>query len=817
MLRFSDLLYGRIELPPWLAPFLRIPEFVRLRGIRLSNVDSIDFKDFGSANRWEHGIAVAYLAWKCGEYRGLKANQQAQLTLAGLLHDIATPPFAHTAEYVLENFDHERETERVLGGIATESFGPDTPVFASSLPQFQRAIKTLAREEGIKVDADEVAQMVVGDGELGFLISGTMDLDNIDNVTRGCAHMGFDIDKQLPLRLAQWLATQESAPIGLESVDNPSVQTWLGYRGRYYSSFFDSSEQELGRQAFLQHLMRRALHAGLPRRALVWNTDSGLLNTISEMDEAQHNGNASLKELVDRYKLLEPTHRVLEVLIEDEEALRVLRRPSTVAWVERRLSSPALELFVMVSSRRFGGRDIDSMLHRPILGALSAFKLGEELHHRSLPEWIKPKIAEHLSGHKLKRALNEVVQNEIEVWLNHKPWLALTKKRRDNLVEGLKSIGDWSFRLSRNENIHAYPSTFVHAIPASLINSLGLHGELILDPFGGTGQTAIEAIKCECSAISADSNTIATLIARARLTYLNPDARLWLRQLRKTDFNTVQNAPVPEFAERKKWHHPVTLKELSAIRNFIYAVPQTETRDFLLACFSAIIPLCTARKGKEHGFFADNTPLPAELTQPPYVSAIDIFLGKMERNLDIVARLYAFIERSGRDPERELQRATVLQVDARCASPEHYGLTRGSVAAIITSPPYLCMADYSLGQRLSYYWIAPESLKGDFEKEIGPRRHRFRHELAAENYFKDIQRFASNAATLIRQGGFLATILGRPVAQRFASLSVFEKIDSIFNEMGFEKLWEQTRPINWHRNQGYQRLLTERVAVHVRR
>lgn len=75
MLRFSDLLYGRIELPPWLAPFLRIPEFVRLRGIRLSNVDSIDFKDFGSANRWEHGIAVAYLAWKCGEYRGLKANQ----------------------------------------------------------------------------------------------------------------------------------------------------------------------------------------------------------------------------------------------------------------------------------------------------------------------------------------------------------------------------------------------------------------------------------------------------------------------------------------------------------------------------------------------------------------------------------------------------------------------------------------------------------------------------------------------------------------------------------------------------------------------
>ena len=62
MATYWDLLYGEIELPNWLEPFVRIPEFARLRDVRLSNVDSIQFKDFGSASRWSHSIGVAYLA-----------------------------------------------------------------------------------------------------------------------------------------------------------------------------------------------------------------------------------------------------------------------------------------------------------------------------------------------------------------------------------------------------------------------------------------------------------------------------------------------------------------------------------------------------------------------------------------------------------------------------------------------------------------------------------------------------------------------------------------------------------------------------------
>ena len=83
---------------------------------------------------------------------------------------------------------------------------------------------------------------------------------------------------------------------------------------------------------------------------------------------------------------------------------------------------------------------------------------------------------------------------------------------------------------------------------------------------------------------------------------------------------------------------------------------------------------------------------------------------------------------AARDPATEMGRATVLQVNATAADARSYSVEPGTVAGIITSPPYLCMSDYTLGQRLSYEWLAPQSLQVDFANEVGARRHRFHQE-----------------------------------------------------------------------------------------
>lgn len=809
---FSDMLYGRIELPDWIVPFVKIPEFVRLRGVRLSNVDSYEFKDFSSATRWEHGIGVAYLASICAKEKGLNPEDTIKLMLAALLHDVATPPFAHTLEYILEDYDHEIETTKILGEVPSKNTEPWIPVFKSALPKFRQECRKLSKSLKIAIDPDAISELVIGEGDLGYLVSGNIDLDNADNVVRGCAIMGIDVDKTIPIRISQWLATKESIPVDLEDEENEAVKKWLKYRKEYYGAFFSSSSEELGRQAFLQHLIRRSINAGLPRRVCIWNTDDGLMNAMSTIDDTPQSGWDTLSSLVERYILLETTNHFTCVDIFNESILQKLQNPLAAEWIEYKLSSEYLESFVSVVARRGGNYNSNDLLPSPV-GKINVYKLGRDLSWDVLPDWMKEDIPKKIRGNKLRNKVAELIASNFDVWACEQPWFKQTPKRNIRVVNNLESVGDWSFRSSKNQTMHSYPGTFVHALPATLLSVLGLKGEDILDPFGGTGQTAVEVIKAGGSVITADNSYIATLTARAKLTYLDNSRRNYIKKINNKMILDHGSSGIPDFELRDKWHHKDTLKELTCIKNYISNSEDLIVKDFLLASFSAILTQTTGRKGKEHGWFADNTPLGKTENEPPYQNAINYFLKKLKTNLGIVERLYASIEASDRHPKKALSRAKVIQHDATDINIEGYGITENSIRGIITSPPYLCMADYTLGQRLSYYWLNPDGLQEDFAREIAPRRRRFSPTKVAEEYFSKMEQFFINSNKLLIQDGYLCIVLGEPSAKSFSESEVFKKINDLAVKTNFTEVWSTWRPINWHRNQGYQKLRKEKILI----
>ncbi|HSI50782.1 MAG TPA: hypothetical protein VLA61_21140 [Ideonella sp.] len=513
---------------------------------------------------------------------------------------------------------------------------------------------------------------------------------------------------------------------------------------------------------------------------------------------------------------MEETVKIAEIAITDPETLRVLRVPQAATWIERELSTPDLEPFVMVSARRFGGASSPIHLLPPPIGALSVFKIGALPKYFHFPDWMRADIPRAIEGRRLISAVHETLERKVHAWAKDRPWLKNSARRERDVAENLKSIGDWSFRLSKNEGLHPYPGTFVHAIPSALIGALGLKGAVVLDPFGGTGQTASEVIKSGGTAISADSNSVATLIARAKLTYLSREQRDIIRSIRLDELRLARAVTPPSVELIGKWHHPDTIAEICQIKGFIDAHTDATVRQLLLAALSAVLPATTARKGKEHGFFADNTPLGAAYTEPPYQPAYIPFLQRVLRNLDLIDKLYASIEANGRVPEEELSRASILRADSRIADAATYNISPNSVDAIITSPPYLCMVDYSLGQRLSYYWLDPDRLELDFSHEIGARRRRSNPVSARNKYLDDLRAVAKNASNLLREGGYFATVLGAPVANAFlADRDMHDAYDEILREAGFSLLWKHWRDIHWHRNHGYQRLRQERISVHV--
>ena len=345
---------------------------------------------------------------------------------------------------------------------------------------------------------------------------------------------------------------------------------------------------------------------------------------------------------------------------------------------------------------------------------------------------------------------------------------------------------------------------------------LGVRGETVLDPFGGTGQTALEAVKYGCSAITADVNTIATMTASARLTYMSRQLR---DRLRATSLESVlSHEPVaaPAIPDIRRWFDAATLMELGCLKAMVDSEGDEVARGFLLANFSAILNSASSRRGKQHNYFADNTPLRRGLDNPPYVDAVTLFLAKLQQNLDQVERLFGSLERDERDPAVELSRVSVLRADATNRDGGLNEIPRKSVAAIVTSPPYLCMADYALGNRLSYYWLAPEAMLQDYMLELGARRQRFTPEAASLAYYKRMRDFGENAESLLIDGGHLAMVLGAPVAKAFQGEDVLSKVDMELEAVGLRLVWSAWRTISWHRNHGVQRLNSERVSVYGR-
>ncbi len=817
MLRFADVLHGSVEVPTWILPFIKAPEFMRLRGVRLSNVDSFQFKDFNGPTRWEHCIAVAALAHRCAILRGLSAPDTAALTLAGLYHDVGTPPFAHTAEYVVPGLDHEVESQRLLAGTRSEYGDPCIPVFASQLPQFRNICASAAKRAGVTVDPDEVARLVLGEGEHGFLIRGSLDLDNLDNVVRACLFLGLEVDAGVPGRLVGWLAEQESTPTELQEVGHSDVASWLTYRERLYQSFYHAIDEELAREAFLQYLFRRAMREGIPRESLVWNTDARVLEdfaAIGKNVQGEVDG-VSLRELVNRYYLMDMPEKIVDIGVGEDDILRAIASPNAVGWLEETIGADKV-CVVVVKKRYRERRDFVSLFPEPP-GRLLVFRFGRRLETKGirLANGLTPSGS--TSGRSLEKLLEDSIRRELAAIANAKPWLEWTPLRKSKTVDSLKAVGDWSFRLSRNENLHPYPATFVHAIPANLIRALGLSGETVLDPFGGTGQCAVEAIKQGGIAYSVDSNSIATMIAQARLSFLSTSTRRWLKRLDSDEVLGYPPCRPKAWDELKRWFHHDTLEQLASIFGFVSRRRGTRLLRFLKVCFSAILPGCSGRRGEQYSYFADNTPVGRKGELPARQDALNLFLARVRFNVALLERFYAAPERNGRNPEEELQRARVIHADALRLDLSELGISPGGLAGIVTSPPYLCMVDYTLGLRLSYAWFSELSMQEDFERELGARRRRNRGKDALSAYEEGMKGVAEFGSMVLRPGGVFAAVLGAPSAKAFQGDRILERVDSLFQASGFEQVWSDWRPVYWHRNRGYSRLKNERISVYVRR
>ncbi|GBE29006.1 DNA methylase [bacterium BMS3Bbin04] len=785
---FADILYGRIELPGWLVNLARCPELVRLRHVRLSNVDSFEFKDLSGATRWEHALATAWLAMVTVAEMKIPEVSKTELIIAALCHDVATPPFAHTLEYIIDSYDHERESEFVIRAIMGDYTSYMKDVFYGNTYTLHKTISKVSNLLGMKLDLYTISSHITGDSDLGHIIHGEIDIDNADNVTRASLYMGYSVDRNVPIQLAKLLSHGYVSP---SSSNDPAVESWLIYKKFMYSSFYEAGLDEQGRVAFLHYIIRKGIKLGVGFDRLIWSTDAGLLDLLHSL------GDVELCRLVTHYRMLRsPTHLWSIPFYEIKEA-RSLEHPNASVWIESQLSVAKAHIMVLYTTNRIVDESDMDLLGKPI-SSLHIFAVANKS-SRLVKIDIMRKIDMPFSDVDAPEVQN-LLRTRIDRWALTTPWLQHDPVSIKSVPQELDNVSDWSFRNIRNESIHAYPSTFVKAIPSNLIRYLKLKGQLILDPFGGTGQTAMEAAVHGSQCISVDSNHIATMIAKTMLSFI-PEASLdKVYNLDMDDYTLSMQRYPPKFDKQEKWYHEKTLRQLASIWGFIENWDDESTILFLKSTFSSLLTDCTDRRGRQHGYFADNTPLEKGKARPDYVDALSLYRKRIQRNTGIIRRFYSRINKQNRNVERTLSDIKVLNMNSELISSDSLNIEPGSVGAVITSPPYLCMSDYSLGLRLSYYWLFPEKMDEDFGVEIGPRRYRGRVDDPTIKYLAGIDRVLTACSNIIKNGGYIAFVLGYSTAKRFNDVDVLGYIENRAQALGLEWVWAKERTIQFQRN-----------------
>ena len=159
-----DSVYGDISLNEFEVRIMDMPQFQRLRRIKQLGLISLIYPG-ATHTRFEHCIGAMHLGSKLSEELDLDEDKLELIRASALLHDIGHGPFSHVSEGVL-SVPHEELSKFVI----TET-----------------SMRDLLEE---KFNVNEIVDIINGNGYLGPIVSGDLDVDRMDYLLRDSHNTG---------------------------------------------------------------------------------------------------------------------------------------------------------------------------------------------------------------------------------------------------------------------------------------------------------------------------------------------------------------------------------------------------------------------------------------------------------------------------------------------------------------------------------------------------------------------------------------------------------------------------------------------------
>ena len=372
-------------------------------------------------------------------------------------------------------------------------------------------------------------------------------------------------------------------------------------------------------------------------------------------------------------------------------------------------------------------------------------------------------------------------------------------------IDKLAPDASWSFAdLTQKQTryvthgYYTYPAKFIPQLAARLIREFSCEGDIVVDPFMGSGTTAVEALLQARRAVGVDINPVAYLVARVKTTPLEPGRLAHEFDCLERDLSQIDQLPdlsafQPHASIRVSkridyWFPPAQKQKLGVILGRISAVHDQATREFFLVAFSQILKACS--------IWDQGSTKPTRDRDKRLADPVAAFLRRsrymLKHNQDFWDRVPAPV----RDALSDYR--TIECADARavpCAD--------GQAALVVTSPPYVTSYEYADLHQLTALWLDYVESLFDFRKRfigsgaVGRAVSELNSPLALEicaemgdskrvpevrNYFADMLECFQEMHRVLRPHGKACIVIGNTVLQGvlIANAQVFlEQMESV--------------------------------------
>ncbi|QDM40651.1 DNA methyltransferase [Altererythrobacter sp. TH136] len=314
---------------------------------------------------------------------------------------------------------------------------------------------------------------------------------------------------------------------------------------------------------------------------------------------------------------------------------------------------------------------------------------------------------------------------------------------------------DWNFWNTDTgyltHSAHRYSGKFIPQIARQAIEFLSSPGDLIVDPYCGSGTTLVEAGLAGRRAIGIDMNPLAVLIASVKIT---PVELASLKEFGRRMRATIAQLPgeglfaAPTLMRDegdarlddpwfRKWFQPQVLRDLIAIHNSIMEETDARLQNIGLTAFSDILRRASnAHQGYPNVMFdkrGGERPRPGRY----FLKAIELLIERV----------------GGLSQEGNWGDIHATKGDARNLS-----LSDKVAQAVVTHPPYVGSIPYAEYGTLSLTWLGYDHKALDRELTGGQRQSR----TVLDRFTNDYARMIAESYRITLDGGFLFVLVGNP-------------------------------------------------------